>query len=77
MMPQVVVPIILMSILSVLIMEGVGGLLIKHFGQSPYTLPFNLCMWIWLSTASGLDSYFPVNEALSPHGLLINQKTFR
>lgn len=65
-----------MSILSTIIMEGVGTLLIRQFGQSPYTLPFNLCLWIWLSAASGQFNYFPVNEAKMPHSLMVNTDKF-
>ena len=56
-----------MSILSTFFVAGIGGVLINKFGLSPFTFPFNLCVWIWIVGASGNFSYFPINGSiLSP-----------
>ena len=63
-MPQVVGPIIFMSILSTIFVAGIGSLFVGKFGLSPFTIPFILCVWIWLLGSSGSFSYFPVNGGI-------------
>jgi solute carrier family 14 (urea transporter) len=60
-MPQIIGPIVLMSILSTIFVSGIGSLFVGKFGISPFTIPFILCVWIWILGASGSYSYFPIN----------------
>ena len=63
-MPQVIGPIVFMSILSTIFVAGIGGLFVGKFGLSPFTIPFILCVWIWLLGSSGAFTYFPVNGVM-------------
>ena len=63
-MPQVIGPIVFMSILSTIFVAGIGGLFVGKFGLSPFTIPFILSVWIWLLGSSGTFSYFPLNGVL-------------
>ena len=63
-MPQVIGPIVFMSILSTVFVAGIGGLFVGKFGLSPFTIPFILCVWIWLLGSSGEFTYFPVNGVM-------------
>ena len=63
-MPQVICPIVFMSILSTIFVAGIGGLFVGKFGISPFTIPFILSVWIWLLGSSGSYSYFPVNGGI-------------
>ena len=63
-MPQVIGPIVFMSILSTIFVAGIGGLFVGKFGISPFTIPFILSVWIWLLGSSGSYSYFPVNGGI-------------
>ncbi len=60
-MPQVIGPIVFMSILSTIFVAGIGSLFVGKFGLSPFTIPFILSVWIWFLGASGSYTYFPVN----------------
>ncbi len=53
-----------MSVLSTIFVAGIGSLFVGKFGLSPFTIPFILCVWIWLLGSSGAFSYFPVNGAI-------------
>ncbi len=51
-----------MSILSTIFNAGIGSLFKEKFGISPFTIPFILCVWIWLlGSSGGAYGYFPVN----------------
>jgi hypothetical protein len=60
----VIVGIVSMSILSTIFVAGIGGLFVGKFGISPFTIPFILCVWIWLLGSSGAFGYFPVNGGI-------------
>jgi urea transporter len=70
--PQLIAPIILISILSVFVVAAIGNLFINKLGISPFTIPFIICLWIWLLGASSSFAYFPVNGNILQQQLNIN-----
>lgn len=50
-MPHVIVPIFLMSVLSTFVVAGLGSFLVGKFGVSPLTFPFCVCTWVWVTAA--------------------------
>ena len=67
-MPQVIGPIVIMSICSTIFVAGIGRLFVGKFEISPFTIPFIMCVWIWQLGASNQFLYWPLNGAiLSPH----------
>ncbi len=62
--PQVIGPIVVLSIGSTIFVAGIGRLFVGKFEISPFTIPFCLCVWIWLLGASGQFGYFPVNGSM-------------
>lgn len=71
-MPQVIGPIVFMSMLSTIFVAGIGSLFVGKFGLSPFTIPFILCVWIWILGASGSFAYFPINGNILQPGLKHN-----
>ena len=74
--PQVIGPIVVLSIGSTIFVAGIGRLFVGKFEISPFTIPFCLCVWIWLLGASGQFGYFPVNGSMLQQHLLENPMTY-
>ena len=65
--PQEAFPIIIMSCLSSVVTAAIGGFLVGRFGLSPFTFPFQVCVWSWmLGCSTVFSAYFP------PDGNLIS-----
>ena len=65
-----------MSILSTIFVAGIGSLFKARLGISPFTIPFILCVWIWILGASGPYSYFPINGEILHIGLNDNPTNY-
>jgi hypothetical protein len=50
-MPYVIIPIFLMSIMSTIMIAGLGNLFVKVLRLSPLELPSILSTWIWILSA--------------------------
>jgi len=70
--PYIIGPIIMMSVLSTIMIAGLGAIFIKHFKLSPLELPSMMCTWIWILGASGSFSYFAVNGTKLQPSLKLN-----
>ena len=66
-----------MSILSTIFVAGIGSLFVGKFGLSPFTIPFILCVWIWILGSSGSFTYFPVNGGILEPGLNVNPTVYQ
>ena len=67
--PQMIAPVVIMSMFSTIFVVAVGKVLVQHLNLSPFTFSFQMCTWIWLLGALKFRYFFVDGTILSP-GLL-------
>ncbi|CAF1371765.1 unnamed protein product, partial [Didymodactylos carnosus] len=64
--PQMIGPIIIMSIFSTIFFVAVGKILVQRLELSPFTFSFQICTWAWLLGALKYRYFFVNGTILSP-----------
>ncbi|CAF3954511.1 unnamed protein product [Adineta steineri] len=64
--PQIVVPVIIMSIFSTIFFAALGKTLVQHFSLPLFTFSFQISTWIWLLGALKYRYFFINGSILSP-----------
>ncbi len=73
--PQMIGPVVIMSIFSTIFAMAIGKILVQKLELSPFTFSFQICVWTWLLGALRYRYFFIDGTILSPHLLttLINK----
>ncbi|UJR20485.1 hypothetical protein I4U23_023613 [Adineta vaga] len=64
--PQMIPPIIIMSIFSSIFAMAIGKVLVQKLEISPYTFSFQICTWMWLLGSFRYRYFFIDGTILSP-----------
>lgn len=64
--PQMIDPIIVMSIFSTVFAMAIGKILVQRIELSPFTFSFQICVWTWLLGSLKYRYFFIDETILSP-----------
>ena len=65
--PQLIGPIVLMSVFSTIFAMSIGKILVQRLEIAPFTFSFQVCVWIWLLASLKYRYFFIDGTILSPN----------
>jgi urea transporter len=68
--PQMIGPVIIMSIFSTIFVMSISKILVQRLQLSPFTFSFQICTWIWLLGSLKYRYFFVNGTILSPELLI-------
>jgi urea transporter len=72
--PQMIGPVVVMSIFSTVFFTAIGKILVQRLDLSPFTFSFQICTWMWLLGSLKFRYFFIDGTILSP-GILSTAMT--